>query len=234
MDTELIALNPGEMMLAQNNLTSWCANKIAEVQNELKSATDVLAALIENKMHDNKIKHLINQTKKRITFYEKIKAALDAGYYIVPPFPVQCFAVRSNRVVPDPRLSSHQVDSWNHEIVKEETLPVGVGEFHNAAADRQYSHRTETGEKNQDGSVKKVAMYRNVEWKDVEFPLQVTRPELIQATGKALRDKIFDKLGVLPTYRKDDPIIVGQINHWQPNRSPVTFFVAWWLNTAYL
>lgn len=233
MDTELIALNPGEMMVAQNNLTSWCANKISEVQNELKSATEVLAALIENKMHDNKIKHLINQTKKRIMFYEKIKAALDAGYYIVPPFPVQCFAVRSNRSVPDPRPSSHAVDRWDHEVVEGQTLPAGVGDFHNVAAERRYSH-TETGEKNPDGSFKRVAIYRNVEWKDVEFPLQVTKPELIHATGKALRDKIFDVLGVLPTYRKDDPIIVGQIFHWQKQRSPVTFFVAWWLNTAYL
>ena len=235
MDTELIALNPGEMMLAQNALTNWCVNKIAEVKNELASAQEVLNSLVTAGMHDLKQRHVIKGVTRRITFYEKIKAALDAGYYIVPPFPVQSFAIRSNKAKPPPVQSLHSTRSgWDHDVINNPpALPNGVGEFHNIITDREYSHSDMNG-KNADGTDKYVDYYSNVDWKDVEFPMQVTRPELIEATSKAMKEKIFDRLGVLPTYRKDDPIIVGQIKHWQTGRSPVTFFVAWWLNTAYL
>lgn len=221
MNTTLMALNPAAMTVAQSDLVLWCANKINEVTEELTSAESVMVAIQKAGMFDQRARHLVNRAKKRIQLYRKIKSALDAGYYIVPPFPVQSFAIRTNQETPPAKLDNRR---WQN-AVSAPSLPIGEGEFRGAVPVREFSH--EEKKTNSAGNDYIVDFFHNVEWKDVEFPLQVSRPELIEATAKAVKERIFDSLGVLPTYRKDDPLIVGQINHWSKGRSPVTFFVAW-------
>lgn len=60
------------------------------------------------------------------------------------------------------------------------------------------------------------------------FPV---KPQIIEATGRALSKKIFDWLGVAPSYRAVDPMVIGCIKHWKKHQGPLHFFVAWWLDT---
>lgn len=70
--------------------------------------------------------------------------------------------------------------------------------------------------------------YANTAWSEVEFPMRAMKPQLIEATRVAMEAKIFDAFAIAPQYRAADPIIVGQIRHYK-NRTPLTFFVAWWI-----
>ena len=225
MNTELIAMNPAEMVTAQNNLVAWCNNKLADVSNELVSAKEVLNALVAANMNSAKAQHVVKATERRIAFYGKIKAALEAGYYIIPPFPTQAFAVKSNRKKPQ---SDYGARHWVNEIPAQ-NLQIGEGEYHHPEPIRALASAVTVDDGKGDRKVERN--YQNTEWKDVEFPFEVTRPELITAVGAALKKKIFDSFGVLPTYRTADPLIVGHIKHWKSGKSPITFFVTWWLDT---
>jgi len=227
MDTALIALNPGEMTLAQNNLVAWVNNKLEEVHSEMRSAQGMLKATEAAGMDIGRPRHLVNATKHRIFFYEKVKAALDAGYYIIPPFPVQAFAVGSAQSLPPAR---RVVSGWqgDHEV-KGEVLPVGQGNYFNAEAKREVIGSTEC--KNKQGETYEQDVWENTAWRDVVFPFRAVRPEVIEAVGCALKRRIFDILGVLPTYRTSDPMVVGIIKNPSKGARSLTFFVAWWLDT---
>jgi hypothetical protein len=70
------------------------------------------------------------------------------------------------------------------------------------------------------------------EFEDVEFPMTLVKPQVLDATAKAMARKIFDQIGVLPNRRaKGDPILVGLIIPPHRRHEPLTFFISWWLNT---
>lgn len=227
MDQQLIALGPHQLADAQTKLIAWCENKLDELKSELATAHGVVEALRTANMSDARGRRIVTGINKRSTFYEKLKAALEAGYYILPPIPHQTFAIRSKHDTPPP---NRQIGTtWKADEPTPPVLPVGEGEYHNATVERERVDYV--NEKNQQGQVVQKAVYQNVAWKDIEFPFFPVKPEIIAATGKALERKIFDWLGVAPNYRAVDPMIIGCIRHWKPHMEPVHFFVAWWLDT---
>jgi hypothetical protein len=227
MDNQLIALDPHQMVQAQSYLIEWCDKKLSGLQSELVQAHGIQKALRDAKMSDARSRRLVTSINKRSEFYAKIKAALEAGYYILPPIPHQTFAIRSAREVP---LENRQTGStWKADEPKPQILPVGEGEYHNATAERQVVNTVDQRQK--DGTVVTKNVWGNVAWKDIEFPFFPVKPEIIEATGKALQAKIFDWLGVAPSYRAVDPMVIGCIKHHKQYTGPVHFFVAWWLDT---
>jgi hypothetical protein len=74
---------------------------------------------------------LLDKSMKRMRFYEKCKAALEAGYYIIPPFDIQLFALRVNRA---PNRDVGESRWVGHDKVQ--ALPMGDGRYVNAARDR--------------------------------------------------------------------------------------------------
>lgn len=225
MDTQLIALDPHGLAAAQTTLIEWCDGKLSAIQTEITQAHGIAQALRKANMSDARARRLVTGINKRAAFYSKIKVALNEGYYILPPIPHQTFAIRSKREFP---LRNEAIGSkWKADEPKAQILPVGEGEFHNATVEREVVNYVTMKENGKD--VEK-SVEANVSWKEIEFPFFPVKPEIIEATSKALAMKVFDWLGAAPPYRSTDPMIIGCIKHYKQYQGPVHFFVAWWLD----
>jgi hypothetical protein len=234
MDFTVIAQSPKEMEAAQRSLILWAARKIQALKQEIAGHKAELEKAIARKWDSSGWRREVSKAEKREHFYRKIKAALEAGYYIVPPFPVDVFAIRTKKEFPA-RMDSPYRN--NHDQLPQ-VLPQGVGRYVDPRP------RTDTYtevERQKDGTTKEVRYVYAEEFRDVDFPFKLAKAEIREATEAAMKLKIFDTMGVLPRRRSPDPIVVGQI--MVPNRTlwrnsdfnrAVTFFVAWWLDTKTL
>lgn len=229
-DVIAIARTPAEMEQAQNDLVVWAKGKLEAVRAELNEAQESLKIAQRSKWSTSRWQRVVGRARARMIFYTKVKRALEAGYYIVPPFPVDVFAVRTDRNNPSGTLvSSYKWTSTEALNQKPRRLPEGEGEYVAAEPEvwmRDLSHTDAKG--------KEISRYQHYakEFREVDFPFTFAKPQLLERVSQAMKEKIFDQFGVLPKYqRKGDPIVVGQILHPMPNRDPVTFFVGWWLDT---
>ncbi len=220
----LIALTPQGMMKAQEDCMTWVIQKLEKAKHELMLADQNFNALQRAKLRTQTATTMIRKARARLTFYEKIKAALEAGYYIIPPFDVQVFAIRTDRGNPLKDTGTH---SWTNDA-NARSLPVGEGNYVDPRPTREYVD--DTTETNRDGTTREVKVFENINWAEVDLPIRAVKPQIIEATGKALALKIFDALGIAPAFRSADPIIVGHIKRPYSNDAPLTFFVAWWLD----
>lgn len=223
----VIALNPQEMQEAQTTTLQWADERIAEAQADVAEAAAMHDELTRMGLRGEQANAISNKARKRLSFYEKVKAALAAGYYIIPPFPVQLFAVRTDRVSPPDERGQR---TWEKGM-NPPALPIGKGDYVDPRPDRVLVDTIQEPNFSGQGT-HAVRVYENGPWKDALIPVKALRPQLIVATGEALKLRIFDALGIAPAYRSADPIIVGHIKHWQASREPLTFFVAWWLDKS--
>ena len=234
MDFTVIANSPREMETAQRSLILWAARKIQAVKVEIAEAAQQLALHKEKKWNTEGWRNEIAKKERRAEFYRKIKMALEAGNYIVPPFPIDLCAIRTKKLTPRPMESG---SSDNHDQPAM-ILPAGQGRYVDPKPKRDSYADVE---KKSDGTTRNVTRYVATEFRDFDFPFKLARAEIREATDKAMRLKIFDQMGVLPRVRKPDPIICGQIlvpnkpcyGHGY-NRDAITFFVTWWLDTKTL
>lgn len=221
----IIALNPQQMQEAQVTTQGWVDKKLAAAEQELEEADALHGMLTARAMRSDHAKNLMNKAARRVKFYEKCKAALAAGFYIIPPFDIQLFAIRTDRR-PAFDMSNRK---WSKEAAARD-LPLGAGEYRNPEVPRLTAGTRQ--EKRGDGSTTAVQLYQNGNWLDeLDMPVRAMKPTIIEAVGKALELKIFDALGIAPAYRAADPIIAGQIKR-PDGKGVLTFFVAWWLDEA--
>lgn len=224
-DLQLTATVPNEMMLAQNQLIGWCDKKVQYLKLEVEKLKTAYEHAKKMKWKYTTLQNQYNKTQKRVTYYEKIKAALEAGYTIIPNFPVDIFAIRTDKDKPKKYLSTR---SWN-DIFRQHPneLKVGEGDYKN---DRPIVYSKALNEKDK--------QYWAEDWRDeIEFPLNMAKPIIMEATSNAMALKIFDKFGVFPSARKDDdPVIIGQIvcKENQFKTRIVSFMIAWHINTNVL
>lgn len=224
----IIALNPQQMAEAQTTTQSWIDTKLQAAQAEQDEADVLYAQLANRAMNVDHAKKLMDKAAKRVRFYEKCKAALAAGYYIIPPFDIQLFAIRSDRTGPRRDRSDR---GWTNEAAVG-ALPVGVGRFVNASVDRHVAERKMVPSPSDPSKSREIVTFENGNWRDeIDLPVRAMKPTLIEAVGKALHEKIFDALGIAPAYRAADPIIAGQIRRPE-GKGTLTFFVAWWLDES--
>lgn len=222
----IIAVNPQQMQEAQATTIGWIGAKLADAERDLASAQEAFESLNRAGLRTKPAETLISKANRRIKFYDKVKAALEAGYYVIPPFNIQLFAVRTNRVNTPDNMS----DSRWEKPMTPVSLPVGGGEYRNPHVGR-IEAGTET-RKNHAGNDYEVTLFKNANWQDeIDLPVRAMKPQIIEEVGKALHLKIFDALGIAPAYRAADPIIAGQINR-PDGKGALTFFVAWWLDEA--
>jgi len=231
-DIEVTASAPEEMVAANAGLIQWCDHKIALCQKE---AADLEAAYIHAKKCKWKFNTLERQWKlelRRIEFYSKLKAALEAGYYIVPNFPVTAFAIRTDTKNPRKGVTTYQFD--RHEQ-KASGLASGEGEYKNPFPD--VYQRVVPSPTSSDPN-RKVNEYFAEEWREMEFPLNMAKPRIMEASSRAMALNLFDSLGILPDpSRKADPVILGHIidpRSTKHNQRVVSFLIAWHLDTRTL
>jgi hypothetical protein len=233
-DQTLVALTPADMATAQHDLLAWCDAKVAAVRQELADLQTNLELATEHGWKRESVAAALSRCEKRVRYYEKLKAAVDAGYLIVPNFPIDVFAVRVRRAKPTAKVHD---SAWSSNFrATPELLPVGEGRY----VDDQVSYRDESYSENLPdgrGGTKTTEVRRYIvdEFKEVGFPVVAVKPAILSAATRAMALRIFDEVGTVRNEAGRDPIVVGRIlDGTRHNRRAVTFFIAWWLETASL
>lgn len=224
---QLTATEPSEMINAQQKLITWCDLKISYLGKE---ATDLLEATDhakKMKWKSSALEGQYNRCVRRVEYYKKIKAALLEGYYVVPNFPIQMFAIRTK--AKNVKGSSHSY--WGNHNQDAQELTIGGGEYKNPAPIVQRLSE----ERNSDNKIIQASESFATEWDDFEFPITMAKPRIMEATSRAMALKIFDQIGIMPPTRNDDPVIIGQIfNKNGYSKKTVSFMIAWHLDTKVL
>lgn len=238
LELEVSATTPLEMSQANDALIDWCARKIEAMKREAEELGENLAKAIKNKWKTDTLRKHTNLAAHRVTFYMKIKAALEAGYYIVPNLPINLFAIRTARETPLPKT---YIGTWKGDGRFDQTpemLPVGKGEY----KDPNPFVQTHESKSNDKTTGKEVITYTKQACRfdeEIPFPIQMAKAKVMEATSQAMALKIFDHLGILlPHTAKADPLIVGEILDPRPAsrraRKRIAFIIAWHLNVREL
>lgn len=223
-DVQLTATEPDEIASAQQALIAWTTQKISSLQLEHKELQDACDHATAQKWASGTLKRHASLASKRIEFYEKMKSALEHGYVIIPNFPVTVFAIRTEKKKPLKLMSSRR---WDTHEQKTEGLDQGAGEYKNPFP-TQYE-RSVPLPNNPDHT-----NFWAEDWRDLEFPVQMSKVKIMEATTHAMALRLFDDFGIMPERKKEDPIIVARLldpRSTKLNRRFVTFMVAWHLNT---
>lgn len=223
----LVALTPADMAPAQAALAEWCDRKIASLEREFEDMQENHETMNRAGLSQKGIVPALNRMAKRITYYEKIKAAVKAGYLIVPNFPVDVFAVRVNRAKQPEKVRE---SAWQSFSASAQKLPPGVGRY----VDDLVLRRDESYVEKVDGKEKRVGRYVSDDYDDVDFPFLAAKPTVLKAAANAMALRLFDEMGTVQNRTGRDPIIVGRLLDPRGNGRLTTFFVAWWLDTAAL
>ena len=227
-DLQLIARNPAEMESAQRGLVEWCDSKLRSLKRELEDAKESYEIARKNKWKSSRWKSVVNRINSRVIFYQKMLAVLEAGYFIVPPFPwLDVFAIRTDRKEPKWESSNDRYKEFRQSPRR--NAEPGTGRYVSNLPviwSRVHEWRNPEGEK------QKEVIYHPKRFEEVDFPFSFVKPQLLDQLSKAMKLKVFDAFGVLPQSRKADPIIIGQIMHPDTYGEPVSFFIGWWLNTS--
>lgn len=234
----VLAKNRAEMIEAQTQSVGWALNKLTEIQSELAEAEANLDQAKQNKWKITGWQNSVRRAKKRCEYYEKIHAALEAGYVIIPNFPIDVFAVRTNRAYPLAQYNQN-TSSWGDNIDRTQTsevLALGDGtHFDSVPAVRANTWVDKNG-------IKQYNWHAD-SFNDVDFPIKGVKPTILEETSKALLLKIFDEVGCNPgrqgwspgkgLNKKADPMVVGRIKYKVGGYSEdkvVSFLITWWLD----
>lgn len=234
-DLMVVAERPDQMRAAQEKTISWVKRLMTLALEEKISAEANLESARRHKWRLEGFKRHVAEAQRKAEFYEKLQAALEAGYVIVPNFPVDVFAIRTTKVNPV-RGDTHS--NWVEHKQKSNRPPLGEGAYVDS---RPTVHDESWTEKNDQGK----DITKHTFWADtflpVDFPLKLVSPQIMDATARAMALKAFDEFGVLPNRRavrrggkNADPMVVGQVVYkaGSPTEKRVTFLVAWWLNES--
>lgn len=228
-DLQLVALTAGELQPTQQALGAWCEAKCKSLDVELADLHEHMLIASSNGWKLRGLQAAISRTEKRVTYYNKMKQAVEAGFLIVPNFPVTVLAVRVARTKPRQVEAPYQGSHVFNAVP--ELLPAGEGRY---VDDRlftvDYSHDL-TDEK---GQKKHVNQYFSSDYDAPDFPFSAVKPAVLDAAQRAMALRIFDRIGMVENNSGTDPIIVGQLLDPRGNDRRATFFIAWWLNTASL
>ncbi len=234
-DTKFFTTNAQDLCAAQGKMSAWTRMKISELNNEMLELQTEHDIALKNKWRAGPWRKQMNMLAKRIDYYTKIGAAVDAGYVIVPVMPMDVFAVR---VKVGSRPSSHNTTWSNHnESFQAETgmQALGAGEY---VSDQNEVRQYETTSKDSQGREQKITNYYATGYGDIAFPLDVAKPVVMEATAAAMAMKVFDEVGVVRDggvkNRRGDPFVIARIRDPRPNRTGLCFFIGWFIDVSAL
>lgn len=227
-DVVVLARDPVEMATAQQGLIKWFTAKLVAEKAQFAECEENLEIAKGMKVRTRGWTRQVSLAKKRVVYYEKGLAALLQGYCIVPDFPVQVFAVRTDKESPPSK-----VFRWGGvPDVEPRELKKGEGEY--VAADPTVLEWTTEGS---DPPKTKRTHHQAVDFREVDFPFKLVKPQILTDLDEALKLKLFDEIGVLPaTARQPDPVLVGRIKRKTGTYSEhvLTFLITWWIDTRSL
>jgi hypothetical protein len=229
-ETHLVATNPVEMQAARSDLKAWLESRLTVLERDIIEANAALNEARKNGWATNAWTSARNRAVDEETFYNKILVAVEAGYTMIPDFPIEVFAVRRGEEVKfESQTYQGIVNGPNTHLgqpVPPDHAPAGAGDYRNPLPATHDTTREN-----------KLATPEN---KQPRYYTTITR-----ATAKAMKEKTFDQIGVcLPTTavaggrqvqrgaRAGDPLIIGQIvgKRVGSRQKVVSFIIAWHLN----
>lgn len=242
-EAHLVARNPAEMQAAQADLLEWLKLKLTTTETEVRDMNAAITEARNNKWKDDALIRARNRVVNLETFYFKMLMAVEAGYTIIPDFPIDVFAIRVVRKGVTAQGSERQGE-WGWPTIDNERSdrpPAGVGEYKNPS---QMVYHRERKTTNMDGNQITHRSTTAADWQDeIIFPMTAARPGVMNATSQAMALKVFDQIGICrpveqsPTGRaivgwgKGDPLILGQILHRRASGLKVaSFIIAWHLD----
>jgi hypothetical protein len=238
MDLVVIARNPIEMENAQARLIGWAQGRLVVIAEEVLEAKENLTIATKAKYKTRPWKNALAKAEQRLLFYKKMKLALEAGYCIIPDFPITTIAVRTTKKKPSNETKNGGINSL--DLVKAQELEAGEGQYVAPFPDGM--------EWKQDVKLKdgKGELYSSTQWfarahahDAVDFPFHMVKPTILKDTKAAMDLLLFDEIGVLPqvnqSKRTRDPIVVGRIVRRQgSSESAINFLITWWVDTRSL
>lgn len=233
-DTTLIALTPADMVPAQASLVDWCDGKIRALRDEVEEFELHQKLAVENGWKTSVIESTLARSRRRVTYYEKMRAAVQAGYLLVPNMPIDVLAVRVNRAKQPEETNDRP---WGRFAAKAQSaLPAGVGRYVDETVQQRSRSYVDTNEK---GERVTKRQYYSGGYEEVDFPVAVMKPVILDAAARAMSLKIFDEIGRVrndgQSFRsKADPILVGRLNDPRRGHIGASFFIAWWVDTSTL
>jgi hypothetical protein len=235
-DLVVVATNATQMAVAQKNLVVWAEEKVNALIAERDEQQQNLDIAKKRKWRITPFQRLVTRLGARVEFYEKIKAALEAGYTIVPNFAeIDVFAMRTTRQ--RPRVNSVTSDPlWTTQPQNQTTNrpALGEGRFVNTEAITARRYHVKRDDKGLE--TKQVTLWAS-SFSAVDFPFRLVKPEILEQTAQAMERLCFDDVGILPhrKQRRGDPMILGRI-HLKEGASTktVSFLITWFVDTRAL
>lgn len=233
-DVVVVASNPQQMQVAQQNLIDNFSAKLGTLRAELKDAEENVRIAKERKWKRGPFETQVNKIADRIIFYEKVKGALEAGYVIIPNFEdLDIFAIRTTRKKPKGNVASGGsgwVQTPDRQVSNRPAL--GDGRYVNADT----INKVWTAETTPAGAAQRTfrQMATAVGFDSIEFPFHLAKPQILESTAKAMKVLAFDDIGVSPgrKIRRGDPMIIGRIMHGTSHsRKIVSFLITWFVDT---
>lgn len=227
----LVARNAEEMKAAQGRIHGWLTNKLQYIAAEITELSQALDRATHARWNKSALKRALNTQLSQQVFYQKCLAAVDAGYAIVPDFPIDVFAIRVERSEPTPY---HFQGNWSYPALPDQEpdiLPEGIGKYVSEQAEGRNFRREHVDDKG--GKSNKYHRQTTGQFQPVAFPLQVARVGLMDQAAEAMALKVFDSIGICPPRRerKADPMIIGRITIKEKYRERhLNFLLGWCLN----
>lgn len=220
-NSTLVALTPSDMRVAQHQLGEFIGARKASVGAEFDEMSAALESAVKNGWGTKALRNAVNKLARRQTFYDKLGAAVEAGYVIMPSLPMDVIAIRTRAHRPRSADST-----WSAQFEQQaQALPEGAGQYQNPKPTVEST--TETDDKG-----KRTTTYFPVAFEDdLEMPVELCKPALLDASKAAMARKLFDEIGVVRDDhrwgRRGDPMIVGTILDPTRRGRRFAFFIAW-------
>lgn len=236
MEVFVSATTLEEMNVAQKKLQSWAERKVEKSKAEIDAAIENLNIAKQRKWGTKQFDSIVLKARKNKEFYEKVAAALKAGYTIIPDMPMDVFAIRTTAKNPRKnRRTSRGVMATTPWLPAQETNnpPLGEGRFVSPQAGVDVVQSEELAK---DGKmVTTVEAWADEFKENIDFPFKLARPMVLEATAKALSEKFFDELGAAPSKnrgRRGDPMVIGHIfvKHGWTTKG-ISFLVSWFIDS---
>jgi len=230
-DVVVLARNPEEMVDAQKNLVTWATQKVQAEELQLAEVQENLDHAKKMKIRTEGWARQLRLAKGRVTYYRKIKSALEEGYCIIPNFPIQVIGVRTKKKKPSTPYNTY---TYPDSVPKErhQSLPQGEGDY----ASPEPTVKCVSATRMVNGIEKSVTRYKAQDLQQVDFPFKLVKPQIMSDLKRTMALKIFDEIGVLPaTIRQPDPMVIGCIRSREPGRERViSFLINWWVDSRSL
>lgn len=232
MPTTLVAVSGEDYHEAAATMKDWLRGKLGQMAIEQGEVDRAEVAARARDFRPEVYARMRRRLAGSVTWYEKLLAGIEAGYTLMPDLPMRLFAIRTARrkVRPNTNLEKDGHEWGNRRADLEgDALPIGEGGYVSGTALRTVETWKDQGEGGKPVTMRK---YENTAYESVALPVTLNKPELVEAIGRAVEQKIFDEIGICESSRvgaRGDPLVMGRIYRDSRRQKAVCFVIGWYV-----